>query len=161
MTSLFHTLHSVFLFLSSNFFLLLHSVWFLFPLLSLLLTPLYLHLLSLGLWPQKLFLIRVLAFMPASFPNATVILQTFFLKPHNSLNSSNFLKTSIFYSTSVCCFVFLAFDLWTAFALAFVHALFVSKDLQVALTLVQGVYNVVLKGCKRELHTGTNKTMMC
>jgi len=81
--------------------------------------------------------------MPANFSNATMILWTFFFKPRNSLQLSNFLETSTFHSTFVCCFVFLAFDLQTTFALVFTHALSVSKGLQIALALAQGAYNVV------------------
>ena len=46
-----------------------------------------------------------------NFSNATAILWTFFLKPHNLLKFSNFLKTSAFYFASVCCFDFLVFNL--------------------------------------------------
>jgi len=48
-TLLFHTLHSIFLFLSSNFFFVLCSIYPLLLLFSFLLTPLYLCPLSLGL----------------------------------------------------------------------------------------------------------------
>ena len=80
--------------------------------------------------------------MPANFSNATAILQTSFFNLCNSLNSSNFLKTSIFYSTSICCFVFLTLDHWTASALAFTCALSALKGLQAALALVQGAHEV-------------------
>jgi len=80
--------------------------------------------------------------MPANFSNATAILQTSFLKPHNSLKSSSFLETSTFHSVSIYCFVFLVLDLQTAFTLAFVYALFALKGLQVALALAQGVHEV-------------------
>jgi len=74
--------------------------------------------------------------MPTNFSNVITILWTSFLNPHNLLNSSNFLKTFVFHSTSVYCFVFLAFDLWITSTLAFVHALLASKGLQAALALV-------------------------
>ena len=80
--------------------------------------------------------------IPASFSDATTILWISFLNPWSSLNFSNFLKTSAFYFTSVCCFIFLAFDLQTISALAFAHALSVSKGLQTALALVQGAHEV-------------------
>ena len=80
--------------------------------------------------------------MLANFSNATVILQTSFLNPCNSLNFSNFLKTSIFYSVSICCFVFLVLDYWTASTLAFACTLSASKGLQAALALVQRAHEV-------------------
>ena len=81
--------------------------------------------------------------IPASFSDATAILQISFLNPQSSLNSFNFLKTSAFYFMSICCFIFLTFDLQTASALAFVHALSASKGLQVVLVLAQGAHEVV------------------
>ena len=80
--------------------------------------------------------------IPASFSNATAIIWTSFLNSWSSLNSSSFLKTSAFHSTFVCCLVFLAFDLQTVSTLAFACVLSVSKGLQVALALVQGVHEV-------------------
>ena len=74
---------------------------------------------SLESWPS----------MPASFSNATAILQTSFLNLLSSLRSSNFLKISVFYSMSICCFAFLAFDLQTVSALAFAYALSALKGL--------------------------------
>jgi len=76
--------------------------------------------------------------MPANFSNATAILQTSFLKPQSSLNSSSFLETSAFHSMSICCFIFLAWDLWIVSALVFARALSASKGLQAALALAQG-----------------------
>ena len=86
--------------------------------------------------------------MPASFSNATAILQMSFLNPLNSLGSSNFLKISTLHSTSVCCFTFLALDLLAISALAFAHAL----------ALVQGVQEVVWlqKGISREKNDSNN-----
>jgi len=65
-----------------------------------------------------------------------------FLNPHNSPKSSNFLETSAFHSASVCCFIFLAFDLLAVSALAFAHAFSASKGLQAALALAQGAQDV-------------------
>jgi len=62
--------------------------------------------------------------------------------PLNSLRLSNFLKISAFYSTSVCCFAFLALDLLAISALAFAHALSALKGLQAALALAQGAQKV-------------------
>ena len=67
--------------------------------------------------------------MLANFSNTTAILWISFLNPCNSLKSSNFLKTSAFYSASVCCFVFPALDLQTTSTLAFTCALSASKGL--------------------------------
>jgi len=72
-----------------------------------------------------------------------MVLWTSFLNSQSLLNSSNFLETFAFHFASVCCLVFLAFDLWIASTLAFVHALSASKGLQVALALAQGAYEVV------------------
>ena len=80
--------------------------------------------------------------IPASFFKATMILWIFFLKPCNSLNSSNFLETPAFHFASVCCFVFLALDLQTASALAFACALSASKGLQAVLALAQGAHEI-------------------
>jgi len=80
--------------------------------------------------------------MPANFSNATAILQTSFLNPLNLLRSSNFLEISAFYSVSICCFAFLAFDLQTISTLAFAHALSVLKGLQAALALAQEAHEV-------------------
>jgi len=60
----------------------------------------------------------------------------------NSLRPSNFLKISAFYSASVCYFAFLALDLLAISALAFARALSVSKGLQAALALAQGVQEI-------------------
>jgi len=65
-----------------------------------------------------------------------------FLKPHNSPKLSSFLRTSAFHSVSVCCLVFLAFDLLAVSALAFARALSASKGLQAALALAQGAQEV-------------------
>ena len=55
----------------------------------------------------------VIPYIPANFSNTSAILQTSFLKPHNSLKSTNFLETSAFYSVSICCFDFnLCVALW-------------------------------------------------
>jgi len=62
--------------------------------------------------------------------------------PLNSLRPSNFLKISAFYSTSVCCFAFLALDLLAISALAFTCTLSVSKGLQAALALAQRAQEV-------------------
>jgi len=51
-------------------------------------------------------------------------------------------ETSAFYSMSVCCFTFLTFNLLVISVLAFAYALFMSKGLQAALALVQGVQEV-------------------
>jgi len=67
--------------------------------------------------------------IPANLFSATAILCTSFLKPCSSPRPSSFLRTSVFHSASVCCFVFLAFDLLAASALAFAHALSASKGL--------------------------------
>ena len=61
--------------------------------------------------------------MPANFSNTTTILQISFLNPCNSLKSSNFFETSAFHFVSVCCFIFLAWDLRTASALVCVKRL--------------------------------------
>ena len=96
--------------------------------------------------------------MPASFTNATAILQMSFLMPLNSLRSSNFLKISAFHSTSVCCFNFLALDLLAVSTLAFAHALSVLKGLQAALALAQGAQEVVWlqKGISEERNNSNN-----
>jgi len=80
--------------------------------------------------------------MPASFSNATAILRTSFLKPCNSPKLSSFLKTSAFYSASVCCFALLTFDLLAISILVFTWALSASKGLQAALALAQGAQEV-------------------
>ena len=80
--------------------------------------------------------------MPASFSNATAILWMSFLNLLNSLRSSNFLEISTFYSASICCFAFLAFDLWTVSVLAFARVLSTLKGLQAALALAQGAHEV-------------------
>ena len=61
-TALFYTLHFIFLFLPSNFFLLLCSVYPLLLLFSPFLVALHLHLLSLGLRPWILLFLRILTF---------------------------------------------------------------------------------------------------
>ena len=80
--------------------------------------------------------------MLASFSNATAILCTSFLKPCNSPKPSSFLKTSAFYSTSVCCFALLTCDLLAVSTLVFAWILSASKGLQAALALAQGAQEV-------------------
>jgi len=65
-----------------------------------------------------------------------------FLSLYNLFKPSSFHKTSAFYSMSVCCFAFLAFDLLAVSALAFACALSVSKGLQAALALAQGAQEI-------------------
>jgi len=73
--------------------------------------------------------------MPAILSNASATLQTW---TTNSFTFPNFSNTCPFHSASICCFVFLAWDLQIVSALAFAYALSASKDLQAALALEQG-----------------------